>query len=131
MDGSSVPLRRSLFRKYFTVLFIAVVVPLLVTSITDAWFGYGDQRAMLNALLRAETASGASRIRSFMDGVRDHLGWTLQRPWAAGSDEQRRLDALRVLRQAPAILDIALIDDAGIERLSVSRIGLNRSWRKP
>ena len=30
-----------------------------------------------------------------------------------------------MLRQAPAIVDIALVDDAGIERLSVSRIGLN------
>ena len=127
MDRSSLPLRRSLFRKYFTVLFVAVVVPLLAASATDAWFGYRDQRAMLSALLRAETAAGADRIRSFVEGVRGHLGWTLQRPWAAGSDEQRRLDALRVLRQVPAILDIALIDDAGIERLSVSRVGLNRA----
>src|SRR3954470_24914732 len=62
MGGSSVPLRRSLFQKYFTVLFIAVVVPLLVTSIADAWFGYRDQRAMLDTLLRAEAASGADRI---------------------------------------------------------------------
>jgi adenylate cyclase len=125
MDGSPVPLRRSLFRKYFTVLFVAVVVPLLVKSITDAWFGYGDQRTLLNALLRVEAASGASRIRSFLDGIREQLGWTLQRPWTAGSEEQHRLDSMRVLRQAPAIVDIALVDDAGIERLSVSRIDLN------
>lgn len=125
MDGSSVPLRRSLFRKYFTVLFVAVVAPLLVTSTTDAWFGYGDQRAMLNALLRVEAASGASRIRSFLDDIREQLGWTLQRPWTGGSEEQHRLDSLRVLRQSQAIVDIALVDDAGIERLSVSRIGLN------
>ena len=125
MDRSSVTIRSSLFRKYFIILFIAVVVPLLVTSITDAWFGYRDQRAMLNALLRTEATSGASRIRSFLDGIRAQLGWTLQRPWTAGSEEQHQLDALRVLRQAPAIVSLALIDDAGIERLSVSRIGLN------
>jgi adenylate cyclase len=104
MDRSSVPARRSLFRKYFAVLFTAVVLPLLVASITDAWFGYGDRRAMLDALLRAEATSGASRIRSFLDGIRSQLGWTLQRPWTEGSEEQHRLDSLRVLRQAPAIV---------------------------
>src|SRR5215207_8534381 len=109
MDGSPVPLRRSLFRKYFTVLFVAVVAPLLVTSITDAWFAYDDQRTMLNTLLRAEAASGASRIWSFLNGIREQLGWTLQRPWTTGSEEQHRLDSLRVLRQAPAIVDIALV----------------------
>ncbi len=69
MDRSWVGWRRSLFQKYFVVLFIAVGVPLLVTGISDAWFGYRDQRAMLNALLRTEAASAAARIESFLDGI--------------------------------------------------------------
>ena len=49
MDRSRVQWRRSLFLKYLVVLFIVVVVPLLANGISEAWFGYRDQRAMLNA----------------------------------------------------------------------------------
>jgi hypothetical protein len=64
MNRSRVQWRRSLFQKYFVVLFIVVVVPLLANGISDAWFGYRDQRAMLNALLRTEAASAAGRIHA-------------------------------------------------------------------
>ena len=80
---------------------------------------------MLDALLRAEAASGAGRIRSFLDDVRRQLGWTLQRPWTLGDEEQHRLDALRVLRQTPAIVSIVLVDDTGHERIKVSRVSLD------
>lgn len=43
-----------------------------------------------------------------------------------GADERRRIDALRLLRHAPAVTTLRLIDGASKERLSVSRIGLNR-----
>jgi hypothetical protein len=42
---------RGLFRKYFLVLFLAVVIPLATNGISDAWFGYRDQRARLDQLL--------------------------------------------------------------------------------
>ncbi|MGU3546387.1 cache domain-containing protein [Methylobacterium sp. A52T] len=47
-------------------------------------------------------------------------------PWTEGADERRRIDALRLLRHAPAVTTLRLIDGASKERLSVSRIGLNR-----
>ncbi|MGE3741630.1 MAG: adenylate/guanylate cyclase domain-containing protein [Geminicoccaceae bacterium] len=118
---------RSLFAKYFSVLLLAVVVPLVVTGSIDAWFGYQDRRATLDALLRAEAGAGASRIQSFLDEVGGSLGWALQRPWSTGGVEEHRVDALRVLRQTPAVVSIALIDETGSERLSVSRVGLDSS----
>ncbi len=40
--------------------------------------------------------------------------------------DRRRLDALLLLRQVPAVESLSLVDAAGKERLFVSRIGLNR-----
>jgi adenylate cyclase len=119
-------LRRSLFQKYFLVLFIAVVVPLLVNGISDAWFGYRDRRTMLDAVLRTEAASAAVRIDSFLQGIRDQLRWTVQQAWDPGTEQQHSLDALRVLRQVPAIVSMTLVDGDGLEQVYVSRIDLNR-----
>jgi class 3 adenylate cyclase len=126
MDRSRVQWRRSLFQKYLVVLFIVVIVPLLANGISDAWFGYRDQRAMLNTLLRTEAASAADRIESFLDGIKDQLSWTVRQAWSAGAREQHRFDALGVLRQVPAVVSITLVDGDGIEQLYVSRIDLNR-----
>ncbi len=118
--------RTPLVKKYFLALFAAVVVPLLVAGGSEAWFGYHDQRARLNDLLEAEARSAAAKIGNFMDGIRDQLGWTVQLPWTDAADDRHRLDALRLLRQVPAVLSLTLLDAAGRERLFVSRIGLNR-----
>jgi signal transduction histidine kinase len=46
-------------------------------------------------------------------------------PWSAGSIEQRRFDALRLLRQVPAITELAQVDSTGKERLRVSRLAMD------
>lgn len=124
-DPNDAP-RTSLFRKYFRALFAAAVVPLLIAGGSEAWFGYHDQRARLNDLLTAEARFAAVNIQDFIEGIRDQLGWVVQLPWPEDSGDRRRLDALRLLRQVPAIESLSLVDPAGKERLFVSRIGLNR-----
>src|SRR3954469_3920460 len=126
MTDPPVPLRGSLFRKYFLALFAAVVVPLLAAGASEAWFGYRDQRAQLNDLLGAEARLAATKIQNFIDEIRDQLAWTVQLPWTDGPDERRRIDALRLLRQVPAVVSVTLVDGAGRERLYVSRVGLHR-----
>lgn len=116
----------SLFRKYFRALFAAAVVPLLIAGGSEAWFGYHDQRARLNDLLNAEARFAAVNIQDFIEGIRDQLVWTVQLPWSDDTGERRRLDALRLLRQAQAVENLSLVDATGRERLFVSRIGLNR-----
>lgn len=126
-EGGAAPaaarVRRPLFRKYFVALFAAVVLPLLVNGASEAWFGYLDTRALLDQRLRLEAAAAASRIQGFLDGIKDQMQWAVQLPWTDGGVERHRFDALRVLRQVPAIVDLALIDGSGIERLKISRIG--------
>lgn len=119
-------MRRSLFQKYFATFFLAAAVPLLANGITDAWFGYRDQRETLNAMLRVEARAAAGRIDSFLDGIKKDIGWSVPRDWTAGGEDQHRLDALRALRQATAIISIALVDELGSERLFVSRTELDR-----
>ncbi len=118
--------RKSLFWKYFRALFAAVVIPLLIAGGIEAWFGYHDRRARLNELLNAEARLASAKIQEFIEGIREQLGWTVLLPWSESGDDRRRLDALRLLRQVPAIESLTLVDPDGRERLFVSRIGLNR-----
>jgi len=121
--------RRSLFLKYFVTLFVAAVVPLILGAISEAWFGYRDQRLHLNEVLQVESRSAADRIETFIDGIRDQLGWAVQFPWTEGEGDRHKIDALRLLQQVPAIVSIKLVDQTGTERVFVSRLGLNRLGR--
>ena len=117
---------RGLFQKYLLVLFMAVAIPLVINGAIEAWLGYRDQRARLDQLLGVQATSAALEIHGFIDGITNELGWLVQLPWTDEPDEQRRTDALRLFRQAPAIVSLAMLDHKGRERLYVSRIGLNR-----
>src|SRR5947209_17481924 len=99
--------RGSLFFKYFVTLFVAVIVPLTLGAMSDAWFGYRDQRLQLNEVLQIEARSAADRIQTFLDGIRDRLGWVVQLPWTPGEEDRRRSDALRLLQHVAAVLSIA------------------------
>jgi class 3 adenylate cyclase len=121
--------RRSLFLRYFVTLFVAVVVPLMLGAISEAWLGYRDQRLHLDELLQIEARSAADRIQTFVDGIRDQIGWVVQFPWTTGEEDSHKIDAERLLQQVPAIVSITLVDQTGTERAFVSRLGLNRIGR--
>ncbi len=125
----AVPHRRSLFKRYFATLFVAVVIPLILAAGSETWFGIRDQRIHLNELLQAETRSAAGRIQAFIDEICDQTGWVVQFPLDEGADDQHKIDALRLLEQVPAIISIRLIDQTGTERIFVSRLNLNRVGR--
>jgi adenylate cyclase len=117
---------RGLFHKYLLALFMAVAIPLAFNGVMEAWFGYRDQRARLDQLLGVQVASAAAEIHDFIYGITTQLGWLVQLPWTDEPDERRRTDVLRLFRQAPAIVSLTLLDNNGLERLYISRIGLNR-----
>src|SRR5271166_4662205 len=66
-------LRRPLFQKVFAVLFAAVVLPLLASGASEAWFGYLDQRHTLDLQLRAEADEAAVNVA----GARQSAGVTI------------------------------------------------------
>ncbi len=121
--------RRSLFLRYFVTLFFAAVMPLMLGAISEAGFGYQDRRLQIDELLDVEARSAANRIQTFIDGIRDQLGWAVQLAWTDADEDRRKIDAQRLLRQVPAISSITLVDQTGHERTFVSRLGLTRVGR--
>lgn len=103
-----------------------MIVPLLIGAASETWFGYLGQRRALNELLQSESRSAADRIQAFIDSIRDQLGWVVQLPWSAVENESHRIEALRLLRQVPAIASVTLVDEADKERVFVSRQDANR-----
>jgi hypothetical protein len=87
--------------------------------------GDGRARALLARILQLRADFAAKGIAQFLNEIVAQVGWTNQQPWSVGTMEQRRFDALRLLRQVPAVTELALLDASGIEQLRVSRIGMD------
>src|SRR5271155_2695855 len=114
-----------LFIKY-VALFVAVVgVALLSNGIFEVIFYYREHKAALIRIQHEQAEAAAAKIGQFIKEIESQLGWTTQLPWSAGSIEQRRFDALRLLRQVPAITELAQVDSTGKERLRVSRLAMD------
>ncbi|RWP26600.1 adenylate/guanylate cyclase domain-containing protein [Mesorhizobium sp.] len=121
-------MRRTLFQKYFLVLFAAAIFPMAAGGISNTWFSYVDQRAILSALLRPEATSAADEIESYLEGIKIPLGSTIPEDVSANASvKQLRLLVLRAMHQVPGILSISLVDGTGAERLHISRTGSNRT----
>jgi two-component system, NtrC family, sensor kinase len=124
-EGPVVRTRRRLFTKY-VALFVAVVCIALVSNgVFDVLFYYQEHKASLIRIQREQAEAAAAKIGQFIKEIESQLGWTTQLPWSAGSIEQRRFDALRLLRQVPAITELAQLDATGKERLRVSRLAMD------
>jgi signal transduction histidine kinase len=117
--------RSRLFIKY-VALFVGVVgAALLSNGIFEVFFYYREHKASLIRIQHEQAEAAAAKIGQFVKEIESQLGWTTQLPWSAGSIEQRRFDALRLLRQVPAITELAQVDSTGKERLRVSRLAMD------
>jgi two-component system NtrC family sensor kinase len=117
--------RRRLFTKYVGLFVAVVCVALLSNGIFDVLFYYQEHKASLIRIQREQAEAASAKISQFVKEIESQLGWTTQLPWSAGSIEQRRFDALRLLRQVPAITELAQLDASGKERLRVSRLAMD------
>jgi signal transduction histidine kinase/HAMP domain-containing protein len=116
--------RSRLFIKY-VILFVAVVgLALVANGAFDIYFSYQEQKTSLVRIQREQAEAAAGKIGQFVSEIERQVGWTTQLPWSAGTLEQRRFDALRLLRQVPAITELAEIDSTGNEQLKVSRLAM-------
>jgi signal transduction histidine kinase len=117
--------RGQLFIKY-VVLFVAVVSVALVSSgAFEIWFSYTEYKTSLVRIQREQAESAAAKITQFIKEIENQVGWTTQLPWSASTLEQRRFDGLRLLRQVPAITELAQLDSTGHEQLHVSRLAMD------
>src|ERR1700744_6260223 len=118
-------IRSRLFTKYVALFVAVVAVALASNGIFEVFFYYREHKAALIRIQREQAEAAAAKISQFIKEIESQLGWTTQLPWSAASLENRRFDALRLLRQGPAITELAQIDSTGHERLRVSRLAMD------
>src|SRR5208282_1227868 len=117
--------RSRLFIKYVALFVAVVVLALVANGAFEIWFAYQANKASLISIQREQAEGAAAKIEQFITEIESQVGWTTQLPWSDSTLEQRRFDALRLLRQVPAITELAQIDAAGHEQLRVSRLSMD------
>ena len=120
------PVRRPLFRRIAAFLITVVFVALLADGGLGAWFSYQEHKAILVKAQQQNAERAADAIGQFVKGIEADLGWTAQLSLSSDTLEAKRFDAQRLLRQAPAITELALIDAQGREQLQVSRVAIDQ-----
>jgi signal transduction histidine kinase len=129
--GSAAPVigpsivRSRLFIKYVALFVTVVVLALVANGVFEIWFSYQENKASLIGIQHEEAVAAAGKIEQFISEIESQVGWTTQLPWSDSTLEQRRFDALRLLRQVPAITELAQIDALGHEQLRVSRLTMD------
>jgi signal transduction histidine kinase len=119
------PMRGRLFRKYVALFVGVVCIALLANGLFEIWFSYQEHKSSLIRIQKEQAEAAAAKIEQFVKEIESQVGWTTQLPWSVGTIEQRRFDALRLLRQVPAVTELAFLDPAGIEQLRVSRLAMD------
>jgi signal transduction histidine kinase len=119
--------RPRLFTKYFALIVVLVSGALIASSAIGLWFSYQESKAALTALQREKAVAAAYRIEQYIRSIEHEIGWTMLPRVHEGVSplEQRRIEYLKLLRQAPAITEVQWIDREGREQLLVSRLTMD------
>src|SRR6266700_372779 len=128
MPAAPVARRRTqgrLFRKYVGLFVGVVCVALLANGLFEIWFSYQEHKSSLIRIQREQADAAAAKLGQFIKEIESQVGWTTQLPWSVGTMEQRRFDALRLLRQVPAVTELSFLDATGNEQLRVSRLAMD------
>jgi len=82
-------------------------------------------QALRSQILHMQAEGIADKLAQFIKDSQNQVGWTTQLSPTAGSNDQRRFDALRLLRQVPAITELSQLDAEGKELIKVSRLAID------
>jgi len=127
--ATSLPRRTSrgrLFRKYLLLILSLVTIALLASGAISVYFTYQETKASLASLQHEKALAAASRIEQYISGIERQLSYAALPQLDASDVELRRIEFLKLLRQAPEVTDIAQLDAAGKEQIAVSRLGMDR-----
>ncbi|HET9670197.1 MAG TPA: GAF domain-containing protein [Casimicrobiaceae bacterium] len=117
--------RGRLFRKYLLLILTLVTIALLASGIISLYFTYQETKASLASLQHEKAVAAASRIEQYVDQVAQQLAFAALPQLDPNDVEMRRVEFLKLLRQAPIVTDVAQIDPSGRERVAVSRLGMD------
>ncbi len=110
-----------LFRKYLYSILALAFAALAINTGFDVWFSYREQKQLLAATQREQAASAAIQIGQFVGQIESQIRWLSRLPPELSTNEDERLNAIRLLRLSPAIAEIAELDSQGLEQVRVSR----------
>jgi signal transduction histidine kinase len=119
--------RWRLFPKYATLIIAVVAGVLVVSGAINLVFSWRETQAHLVALQMEKAQGAATRIEQYVLDIEHQMGWTAFPRIDTSTDaiEQRRIEYLKLLRQAPAITELMWIGADGHERLVVSRLAMD------
>jgi signal transduction histidine kinase/CheY-like chemotaxis protein len=122
-DGRDLPrvVGGRLFRKYVALFLVVVCLALVPNSVLDIWFSYNDLKTLLVRIQGEQAKSAAEKIGQFVKEIEGQMTWAIQLPPQVKTEDDWRFDAVRLLRQVPAVTEIAQIDGEGKERYRTSR----------
>jgi signal transduction histidine kinase len=119
--------RWRLFPKYALLIITLVGSMLFASGAIGLYSSWRETKDHLVALQEEKAKNAATRIEQYILAIVHELSWTaLPRADADGDAlEQRRIEYLKLQRQAPAITEVEWIDPQGREQLRISRLAMD------
>src|SRR6516162_10003798 len=117
--------RGRLFRKYLLLIMSLVTIALLASGGISVYFTDQETKASLASLQHEKALAAASRIEQYIARIEQQLAYAALPQLDASDVELRRIEFLKLLRQAPEVTDISQLDASGHEQIAVSRLGMD------
>ena len=114
-----------LFRKYVLWTMALVCGALLASGAISVYFSYQENKAALSLVQHEKAVAAAARIEQFIRQIESQLSFAALPQLGAAGGEERRIEFLKLIRQVPAVTDIAQIDSSGREQLLASRLAMD------
>jgi signal transduction histidine kinase/CheY-like chemotaxis protein len=115
--------RGRLFLKYVAFFVAVVCLALLCNDLFQLRFSIRDYTAMSIRIQQEQADAAAAKIGQFVTDIEGQLGWVANLAWDDNKLDDWRFDLVRLLHQAPPIMEFTKIDGSGRERLRISRVG--------
>ncbi|HET8876549.1 MAG TPA: GAF domain-containing protein [Casimicrobiaceae bacterium] len=117
--------RGRLFRRYLLLIITLVTIALLASGVISVYFTYQETTAALASLQHEKAIAAATRIEQYINQIQQQLRFAALPQLDASDVELRRIEFLKLLRQAPEVTDVAQLDATGREQIAVSRLGMD------
>jgi signal transduction histidine kinase len=115
-------MRMPLAAKFATAFIGLVTLALIINGAAQLWLSYNEAKSAAIRVQQEKAQAASERINGFVREIENQIGWTTRQEWRRIRLEQQRYDFIRLLRQTPAITELAYLDGAGKEQLKVSRL---------
>jgi signal transduction histidine kinase len=117
-----------LLRRTFLIAFLLVSGGLITSGAVELYFRYRESVEAIGALQQEMAQGAAFKIQQFVQDIEKTLRASTQTPEiiTAGLTEAYRFQLIKLLRVAPAVTTVTVVDVAGLEQLRVSRVQMVR-----